>query len=40
MEKAAEDRHLLQSQGPREAYELKQPEYVTGGLAVGFRGCC
>ena len=29
LEKAAEDRHLLQSQGPREAYELMQPEYVT-----------
>jgi hypothetical protein len=28
LEKAAEDRHLLQSQGPREFIELKQPEYV------------
>ena len=28
MEKAASDRHLFQSQGPREAFELKQPEYV------------
>lgn len=28
LEKAAEDRHLLQSQGPSEFYELKQPEYV------------
>lgn len=28
LEKAAADRHLLQSQGPREAYELRQPEYV------------
>lgn len=28
MEKAASDRHLFQSQGPRVAYELKQPEYV------------
>ena len=26
LEKAAEDRHLLQSQGPREAYGLMQPE--------------
>ncbi|CEO58581.1 NADH-ubiquinone oxidoreductase [Penicillium brasilianum] len=26
LEKAAEDRHLLQSQGPREAFELKQPD--------------
>lgn len=26
LEKAAEDRHLLQSQGPREALTLKQPE--------------
>lgn len=26
MEKVAEDRHLLGSQGPREAYELMQPE--------------
>jgi hypothetical protein len=28
MEKAAQDRHLLQSQGPRATFELKQPEYV------------
>lgn len=28
LEKAAADRHLLQSQGPSEAYELRQPEYV------------
>ncbi|EAU38690.1 conserved hypothetical protein [Aspergillus terreus NIH2624] len=26
MEKAAHDRHLFQSQGPRAAFELKQPE--------------
>jgi hypothetical protein len=26
MEKAAQDRHLLQSQGPRATFELKQPE--------------
>ncbi|KAL4888695.1 hypothetical protein BDV59DRAFT_136721 [Aspergillus ambiguus] len=26
MEKAANDRHLFQSQGPRAAFELKQPE--------------
>ena len=28
MEKAASDRHLFASQGPRETFELKQPEYV------------
>lgn len=28
LEKAAEDKHLLQSQGPKESYSLKQPEYV------------
>ncbi|KAJ5577829.1 uncharacterized protein N7459_006793 [Penicillium hispanicum] len=28
LEKAAEDRHLLQSQGPREAYELLQPDLM------------
>jgi hypothetical protein len=28
MEKAAQDRHLLQSQGPRATFDLKQPEYV------------
>lgn len=28
LEKAAEDRHLLQSQGPSEFFQLKQPEYV------------
>ncbi|KAJ5997647.1 hypothetical protein N7499_005958 [Penicillium canescens] len=41
MEKAAEDRHLLQSQGPREAYELKQPDMMNTGspynLAAGSR---
>lgn len=26
LEKAAADRHLLQSQGPSEAYQLRQPE--------------
>ncbi|KAJ6013991.1 hypothetical protein N7540_008582 [Penicillium herquei] len=31
LEKAAEDRHLLQSQGPREAYELRQPDLMNGG---------
>ncbi|KAJ5286853.1 hypothetical protein N7478_002539 [Penicillium angulare] len=31
LEKAAEDRHLLQSQGPREAYELMQPDLMNGG---------
>lgn len=28
MEKAAADRHLLQSQGPSESYDLRTPEYV------------
>lgn len=28
MEKAASDRHLLGSQGPAEAFSLRQPEYV------------
>lgn len=28
MEKAASDRHLLHSQGPREFYDLRTPEYV------------
>ncbi|KAJ5702887.1 hypothetical protein N7488_010435 [Penicillium malachiteum] len=31
LEKAAEDRHLLQSQGPREAYSLMQPDLMNGG---------
>ncbi|KAJ5752404.1 hypothetical protein N7520_009321 [Penicillium odoratum] len=31
LEKAAEDRHLLQSQGPREAYELMQPDLMNSG---------
>ncbi|KAJ5936388.1 hypothetical protein N7454_005023 [Penicillium verhagenii] len=31
LEKAAEDRHLLQSQGPREAYELMQPDMMNTG---------
>ncbi|KAJ5092188.1 hypothetical protein NUU61_007058 [Penicillium alfredii] len=31
MEKAAHDRHLFQSQGPREAYDLKQPEMMNAG---------
>ncbi|KAJ5204123.1 uncharacterized protein N7498_005002 [Penicillium cinerascens] len=28
MEKAAADRHLLQSQGPRESYDLRTPEML------------
>jgi hypothetical protein len=39
LEKAAEDRHLLQSQGPREAFELKQPEYVDLNSSIGDAGC-
>jgi hypothetical protein len=35
LEKAAEDRHLLQSQGPREFIELKQPEYVGSDCWIG-----
>ncbi|CAL5868655.1 uncharacterized protein PFLUO_LOCUS2882 [Penicillium psychrofluorescens] len=31
MEKAAHDRHLLQSQGPRQAYELMQPDLMNAG---------
>lgn len=35
LEKAASDRHLFQSQGPSEAYELRQPEYVIRKLIFG-----
>ncbi|KAI9934431.1 hypothetical protein ASPWEDRAFT_639017 [Aspergillus wentii DTO 134E9] len=31
MEKAASDRHLFHSQGPRAVYELKQPEVIFNG---------
>lgn len=39
MEKAAEDRHLLGSQGPREAFELMQPEYVLTTPRPSLRPC-
>lgn len=35
LEKAAADRHLLQSQGPSETYELRSPEYV---IHIGIPG--
>jgi hypothetical protein len=38
MEKAAEDRHLLQSEGPREFVPLRQNEYVIPLFSLPLRG--
>ncbi|KAJ5247003.1 hypothetical protein N7468_001986 [Penicillium chermesinum] len=34
LEKAAEDKHLLQSQGPQEFYQLKQPDLMNAGAPM------